>query len=114
MADTLTVRVVSPDHVAFEGEASAITVPAWDGRVGVLPGHAPFVTLLGQGRLIIDRPGGGSEDWWVAGGALKVDRNEVTILSEYASAEEPGDLPAGVQVSRPEDFNESTAGKLPG
>ena len=95
MADVLTVRVVSPERVAFEGEAAAITAPAWDGRVGILPGHAPFITLLGEGHLIIDQPGGGHQGWWVAGGAVKVDRNEVTVLTEYAHHEEPSELLGG-------------------
>ncbi len=113
MADLLTVRVVSPARVAYEGEASAITAPAWDGRVGVLPGHAPFITLLGEGRLIIDHAGGGSEDWYVAGGALKVDQNEVTVLTEFAHETEPEDLPDGVGLNRPEDILDGTSAGNP-
>ena len=110
MAKVLTVRVVSPDRTAFEGEASAITAPAWDGRVGILPGHAPFITLLGQGELIIDQPGGGHETWTVAGGAMKVDQNEVTVLTEFAQEGQLDELPAGVEVHRPEDFADVRTG----
>lgn len=106
MAERLRVRVVSPERIAYEGEASAITAPAWDGRVGILPGHAPFITLLGQGHFIIDLPGGGHEGWWVAGGALKVEGNEVTALTEFAARETPDELPASVTVAEPEDIME--------
>ncbi len=86
---SLTVRVASPQATVFDGEAAAIVAPSWDGQVGVLPGHAPMLALLGAGVLTVDRPGGGSEAFHVAGGVLKVERDTVTVLTEYA-----GDEPA--------------------
>ena len=94
MADrVLSVRVVSPARVVFEGEAAALVAPAWDGRVGVLPGHAPLLSLLGAGELAIDLPGGGSQSFQVAGGVMKVAQNEVTLLTEYAGDEPPAEVP---------------------
>ena len=86
---SLKVRVVSPERTVFDGEAAAIVAPMWDGQVGILPGHAPLLALIGMGELSIDRPGGGSDTFHVAGGVLKVERNVVTLLTEYA-----GDEPA--------------------
>lgn len=95
MADApLHVRVVSPHAVVFEGDASALVAPAWDGMVGILPGHAPFLALIGVGELNVDLPGGGSESFQVAGGVLKVLENRVTVLTEYAGAEPPDEIPA--------------------
>lgn len=99
----LTVRVVSPDRTVFEGEAAAVVAPAWDGRIGVLPGHAPMVALLGAGRLIIDLPGGGSEAAFLAGGVMKVEGDLVTVLTEYAGDEPPEFLPEA--VIEPEDVH---------
>ena len=67
--------------------------PAWDGMVGILPGHAPFLALLGAGELAVELPGGGSEPFQVAGGVLKVLRDQVTILTEYAGDEPPAEIP---------------------
>ncbi len=95
MADgMLEVRVVSPDRVVFEGEASAVVAPAWDGHVGILRGHAPMLTLLGAGEMKIDRPGGGSDSFYVAAGVLKVEGDRVTLLTEYAGDEPPEQIPA--------------------
>jgi len=99
---TLRVRVVSPDRVVFEGEASALVAPAWDGLVGILPGHAPFLALVGSGELAVDLPGGGSETFYVAGGVLKVEKDLVTLLTEYAGAGPPERPPEPVLVY-PED-----------
>ena len=84
MAGPLSVRVVSPDRIVFEGEAASLGAPAWDGKVGILPRHAPMLTLVGAGELSIDRPGGGSDSFHVDGGVLKVERDQVTLLTEYA------------------------------
>ncbi len=81
----LEVRVVSPQAVVFEGEATGVVIPAWDGQVGILPGHAPLITLLGEGALAIDFPSGGSEELYVRGGVARVEGDRVTILSEAAS-----------------------------
>ena len=97
----LKVRVVSPERTVFDGEAAALVAPMWDGRVGILPGHAPMLALIGAGELAVDRPGGGSDTFHVAGGVLKVERNVVTLLTEYA-----GDEPAPEGSFEPLDFVE--------
>ena len=94
----LQVRVVSPDSVLFEGPAASVVAPAWDGRVGILPGHAPMIALLGSGELSIDLPGGGSERLFVAGGVLKVEGSELMVLTEFGGTEAPEELPAGAAV----------------
>lgn len=110
MADrTLQVRVVSPAEVVFEGPAAAVVAPAWDGKLGVLSGHAPLLTLLGVGELTVDLPGGGSERFHVAGGVMKVEDDQVTALTEYAGIEPPPEIPEGLVV-HPEDVLESTPG----
>ena len=99
MADrSLRVTVVSPERIVFEGEASAVVAPAWDGQVGILPSHAPMLALVGSGELSIDRPGGGSDTFHVAGGVLKVEGDQVTLLTEYAGDEPPKEVPADAIV----------------
>ena len=84
---TLSVRVVSPERVVYEGDATALVAPAWDGEVGILPGHAPLLTLVGVGELRIQRPEGGREIFHVAGGVLKVMGDQTTVLAEHAGTE---------------------------
>lgn len=107
----LTVRVVSPEKVVFEGDSAGLVAPAWDGRVGILPGHAPFLALLGMGELAVDLPGGGSESFHVAGGVIKVEANQVTVLTEYAGSAPPESPPAGIEV-HPEDVAAGAGGDL--
>ena len=49
----MQVTVISPEASMFDGEADAVVAPAFDGQVGILPNHAPFMTLLGEGTLTV-------------------------------------------------------------
>lgn len=84
-AERLTVRVVSPERTVFEGLARAVVVPAWDGMLGILRGHAPLVTLLGTGHVRV-RDDNGQSRIRVSGGVLAVRQDEVIILSDHAEA----------------------------
>ena len=80
----LEVSLISPEATVFEGRASQVIVPAWDGQLGVMPDHAPMIVLLGGGELRIDAEGG-QQRFDVVGGFMQVVENRVTILSESAS-----------------------------
>ena len=79
----IEVSVISPEATVFEGRASHVVVPAWDGQLGIMADHAPMVALLGEGELRIDAQGG-THRFEVAGGFLQVVDNRLTILSERA------------------------------
>ncbi len=81
MAGVLKVSVISPEATLFEGEASSVTAPAFDGEVGILPMHAPMVTTLGQGVLKV----GDTERFAVEGGFLQVVDNVVRVVTEKAA-----------------------------
>jgi F-type H+-transporting ATPase subunit epsilon len=81
----MRVTVVSPERQLFDGEATAVVAPAYDGKVGILPRHAPFVTLLGKGDLLI-RAGADSQRLPVEGGFLQVLNNRIRVVAEKAGA----------------------------
>jgi F-type H+-transporting ATPase subunit epsilon len=80
------VIVIAPDQAVFDGEAQSVSAPAYDGQVGILPRHAPFLTLLGAGRLAV-RLADGTRNFRVRGGFLQVVDNTVRVVAEQASAE---------------------------
>lgn len=80
------VTVISAERSVFDGEAESVVAPAYDGLVGILPRHAPFVTLLGEGIVKITRSApGGDTRLEVAGGFLQVASNVVRIVARRAS-----------------------------
>jgi F-type H+-transporting ATPase subunit epsilon len=82
----MRVTVIAPDRAVYDGEAEAVTAPAFDGQVGILPRHAPFLTMLGEGRLTV-REANGTKTFRVQGGFLQVVDDTVRVVAEQASAE---------------------------
>lgn len=80
---TFTVSVISPERKLFEGQAKFVVVPAFDGELGILYGHAPLMALLGKGALRIETTAG-TRRFRVSGGFVQVVDNEVSIASEEA------------------------------
>jgi len=78
----MRVTVISPEASTFDGDAVSLVAPAFDGEVGILPRHAPFMTLLGDGPLVI-RTGGHEERFHVRGGFLQVVDDTVRVVAEY-------------------------------
>ena len=77
----LTVSVISPEAVLFEGSTDSIVAPAFDGEVGILVGHAPMMTLLGKGTLRL----GTGASFRVEGGFLQVVDDKVRVVTEHAT-----------------------------
>ncbi len=77
----MRVTVISPEQAVFDGQAEAVTAPAFDGEIGILPNHAPLMTVLGTGRLRITTAAG-PKSFHVQGGFLQVVSNSVRILAE--------------------------------
>lgn len=85
----MEVLVISPERTVFQGQAESLVAPAHDGEVGILPRHAPFMTLLGKGTLSI-REGGATRKFRVQGGFLQVVSNTVRIVAEQVQSEPEG------------------------
>lgn len=80
-ARKLSVAVISPTAVGFEGSGESVIVPAYDGLMGILYGHAPLMTLLGTGDVTV-RDGDTTHVVPVSGGFLQVVDNQVSVLAE--------------------------------
>jgi F-type H+-transporting ATPase subunit epsilon len=85
VSDSLKVSVISPERVLYEGTARGVIAPAFDGEIGILPMHAPLMTLLGRGTLRVDTAGG-EQRFQVDGGFLQVVDDSVRVVTEQASA----------------------------
>ena len=84
----MRVTVISPEDSVFDGEATAVVAPAHDGEVGILSKHAPFMTLLGEGRLTVRQESGTDTIFRVRGGILQVMDDVVNVVAEHAKGED--------------------------
>lgn len=79
----LSVALITPEKTVFQDQADMVVIPAWDGEVGILRGHAPMMVLLGTGLMRVTR-NGAEERFRVSGGFMQVADNVVSVLSERA------------------------------
>ncbi len=83
------VRIISPEESVYDGDADAVVAPAFDGQIGILPRHAPLMTLLGEGPLTL-KTGEGEQVFDVRGGFLQVVNDMVSVVAEHAKTREKG------------------------
>lgn len=77
------LRVVSVERSLFEGDVDFIVAAGIDGELGILPHHAPLMTILKPGSLKITQ-GGQEQLLFVGGGFLEVLPDRVTVLADVA------------------------------
>ncbi|MDJ0972939.1 MAG: F0F1 ATP synthase subunit epsilon [Planctomycetota bacterium] len=95
MSDNLLkVAVITPEGAAFEGEATTVVVPAFDGEVAFLHNHAPFVGALGAGELRVIPESGDGQHFFLQGGVVRVADNEIAILAEQVESLDALDVEA--------------------
>jgi F-type H+-transporting ATPase subunit epsilon len=82
-ARKLTVEVVTAERRVLTDEADMVIAPAVEGTVGILPRHAPLLTALTPGVMVLKKDGT-EEVLAVSGGFLQVSNDRVLILADLA------------------------------
>ena len=80
------VEIVSPERPLFRGAAGSLVAEGHDGELGIGPNHAPLMSLLGTGCVVVTLGGGheGKERFAIRGGFLQVLGKKVTLLVTQA------------------------------
>ena len=91
MADTLELEVATPERELVREQVSDVQVPGKHGYMGILPGHAPLLGLLGIGTLTYT-VGGMKRHLSVHNGFLEVLDDHVRVLADVAERAEEIDL----------------------
>ena len=81
-AATLAVTVVTPEGTAWVGRAVAVSVPAANVSLGILPRRQPLATELGRGLVRTTVVAGETVELVVSGGFVVVDTDEVTVIAD--------------------------------
>ena len=114
MADRVEFELVSPAKLLVSEPVEMVVVPGEEGDFGVLPGHAPVISLVRPGVIDIHEDGRVSRRIFVAGGFAEVTPERCTVLAEEAQPVEDIDAAlagerlaaARTAVDNPEDDDE--------
>src|SRR3546814_2883131 len=85
---TIRCDTVSAEQEIFHGEAEMIVATGEMGELGIAPRHAPLITRLKPGKVVVTQPGGETLDFAISGGILEVQPQLVTILADTAVREQ--------------------------
>ena len=83
MADTFQFDLVSPESRLASGQAKAVRIPGADGDLTAMPDHAPMVTTLRPGVLVVEMESG-DEEFAVIGGFAQITADAATVLADEA------------------------------
>src|SRR2546425_2656001 len=92
MAERIHLEVVTPERRVLEADVERVEVPGLDGELGVLPGHAPLVSLLKPAGLLTYHIDGETGEMAVSDGVVEVSADRVTVLATKATRPEEIDL----------------------
>jgi F-type H+-transporting ATPase subunit epsilon len=98
MPETLLLQLVSPERLLVEEQVTEVQVPARDGYIGVLPGHAPLLSELKPGGVLTyNTASGQAKTLAVYGGFVEVLQGSVRVLADAAEFATEIDRPKAQQ-----------------
>ena len=84
MAATIRCDIVSAEAEIYRGEATLVVATGELGELGISPKHAPLITRLKPGKVVVTTPAGEQLDFAISGGILEVQPTVVTVLADTA------------------------------
>jgi F-type H+-transporting ATPase subunit epsilon len=95
----IELEIVTPERLAYSDTVDSVVLPGSEGEIGVLPHHAPLVSMLGVGELRI-RKDGQEEAFAIVGGFLQVRPDKVVVMAETADLASEIDLERAQEARR--------------
>jgi F-type H+-transporting ATPase subunit epsilon len=92
----IRLEIVTPEKRAYDDDVDAVVLPGSEGELGILPHHAPLLSMLGAGELRV-RKGGTEESFAIVGGFVQVLPDRVVVMAETA------DLAAEIDLEKAEE-----------
>ena len=79
----MTLEILTPDKKIYEGDATSVTLPGTLGSFEILNHHAPIISTLEDGKLVVRGSSSGKEEiFYIQGGVVEALNNVVTVLAE--------------------------------
>jgi len=93
---TFPLDIVTPEKTILSENVASLQIPAAEGSMGILAGHAPLLAELSVGECVVRLANGAEEQLVIAGGFVEVSRERVTVLADSA------EFAANIDVDRAE------------
>ena len=84
MSNTVHCNIVSAEESIFSGAVTMVIATGSLGEMGITPGHAPLLSNLNPGPVRLVKDGGDEEVYYLSGGYIEVQPNDISILADSA------------------------------
>ncbi len=78
----MKLSIVSPEETLYEGEVKSVKMQGIDGKFQVLNNHAPLISALGKGDIVIEEISGEKKSFAINSGLVELAKNEIHILAQ--------------------------------
>ena len=85
MSENFAVEIISPDKSILKSNATEVTIPSYEGQMGILKDHIPLITFLRPGLIII-RENNGEKKFFIEDGTVEFSDNNLLILTSTAKS----------------------------
>ena len=85
MSENFTVEIISPDKSIIKSETNEVTIPSYEGQMGILKDHIPLITFLRPGLIII-RENSAEKKFFIEDGTVEFSNNNLLILTSTAKS----------------------------
>mgnify|MGYP001456724900 FL=1 len=85
MSENFVVEIISPDKSILKSEATEVTIPSYEGQMGILKDHIPLITFLRPGLIII-KENSGEKKFFIEDGTVEFSNNSLLILTSTAKS----------------------------
>ena len=78
----MLLEIITPERKLFEGEVTSVKFPGTDGEFGVLNNHAPIISTLTKGSIIVIDNSNKSKNFDINGGVIEMQNNKIIVLAD--------------------------------
>ena len=82
MSDKFTIEIITPDKTILKSEATEVTIPSFEGQMGILKDHIPLITFLRPGIIIVQNQE--EKKYFIEEGTVDFSDNNLLILTSSA------------------------------
>jgi F-type H+-transporting ATPase subunit epsilon len=79
MSDKFTIEIITPDKTILKSEATEVTIPSFEGQMGILKDHIPLITFLRPGIILVQNQE--EKKYFVEEGTVEFSDNNLLILT---------------------------------
>ena len=79
MSDKFTIEIITPDKTILKSEAIEVTIPSFEGQMGILKDHIPLITFLRPGIIIVQNQE--EKKYFIEEGTVEFSDNKLLILT---------------------------------